>query len=586
MSNKKALNQYYFSVRISIISAAVIVAVGLLFSADFAKADYYNQGILKSTNVLSGATVSAISGFSVTSSMGATASTSAQFSQDRVNFYDSSGVEGAWDSCSDGTTNIDISGLGWSGGILFYKLKLETSDAPTTPTVTNIQVDYTGTEVPAPSGNDYYSKGTLVSENILSGAEVSAINSFIATSSIPGGASVSVQFSQDKVNFYSSSGVKWAWDSCSDGTTNIDLSGLGWSGALFYKFKLETIDNEQTPSITEIQVDYDGTEVPAPSGNSYPPEGFLVSTNLLDGMKINFNGTEKFGYNITFLPSGTAVYAQFSQDSVNWYSSTSTKWAWDILSAGNHLERLNALDLSGLGWSGDNFYYKLKFTTIDSRQTPIIDEINLLRKSTVVNAPLTNKFTDGLVGYWSFDGQDMDWASSTAEALDRSGNSNNGDVKNGATPAIGKVGQGLEFDGTDDYVDCGDVYNGIKTISFWIKAGSLTEKIIDLNGTANIEVINGTITANNFSPTVYVDGVLASTIDTDWHYIIIATSTGINASAVDIGRIGAGYFGGILDEVRIYNYALSADEILKHYRVWSRTMKIDPTKPYKTIIKQ
>ncbi|MFH0923532.1 MAG: LamG-like jellyroll fold domain-containing protein, partial [Candidatus Falkowbacteria bacterium] len=193
------------------------------------------------------------------------------------------------------------------------------------------------------------------------------------------------------------------------------------------------------------------------------------------------------------------------------------------------------------------------------------------------NSPITSYLTGGLAGQWTFNGPDMDWASTTAEALDRSGNSNNGNVI-GATAVIGKVGQGLEFDGSDDYINCGNVYDGIKTVSFWIKADSITEKIIDLNGTVDIEVVGGTITANNFSQTIYVDGSLGSTIDAEWHYISIATSTGINAGAVDIGRIGADYFDGILDEVRFYDYALSADEILKHYRVWSRTMKIDPAK--------
>ncbi|MBA3046999.1 LamG domain-containing protein [Patescibacteria group bacterium] len=425
---------------------------------------------------------------------------------------------------------------------------------------------------------DYYNEGILKSTNVLSGASVTAINSFTVTSSMAATASTSAQFSQDRVNFYSSAGVKGEWDSCSDGATEIDLSGLGWSGELlFYKLKLETSDASTTPSVADIQVDYDGTEVPADSGIRYHNEGFLVSEDLLAGLSGNLNGSEKFGYNITSLPAGSAVHAQFSQDGENWYNSSGTKWGWDTLSVGSHLEKASALGLSGLGWSGDNFYYKLKFTSIDGEQTPAVSEISLLKSATQINAPITNKSSGGLVGDWTFNGPDMDWASTTAEALDRSGEANNGNVI-GAKAAIGISGQGLEFDGADDYIDCGNVYNGIKTISFWIKADSITEKIIDLNGTADIEVVGGTITANNFSQTIYVDGSLGSTIDAEWHYISIATSTGINAGAVDIGRIGADYFDGILDEVRFYDYALSADEILKHYRVWSRTMKIDPAK--------
>ncbi len=47
-----------------------------------------------------------------------------------------------------------------------------------------------------------------------------------------------------------------------------------------------------------------------------------------------------------------------------------------------------------------------------------------------------------LVGWWSGDG----------DALDRSGSSNNGSLQNGTGFAIGKVGQSLNFDGIDDYL--------------------------------------------------------------------------------------------------------------------------------------
>jgi len=198
-------------------------------------------------------------------------------------------------------------------------------------------------------------------------------------------------------------------------------------------------------------------------------------------------------------------------------------------------------------------------------------------------------YAGNLAAYWSFDGPDMDWASITAEALDTSGNSRNGNVV-GAKAAIGQSGQGMEFDGIDDYVDAGNVYDGVKTIAFWIKAddtddttyfdgkldeiyfysqalnvdqiGQLyrvgarrtiignysssgnefssarpTSKIFDLNGTANIEVSSGTITANGFtSPTIYVDGSATSTIDDEWRFVAITTDTGINASAVNLGK--------------------------------------------------
>jgi len=69
----------------------------------------------------------------------------------------------------------------------------------------------------------------------------------------------------------------------------------------------------------------------------------------------------------------------------------------------------------------------------------------------------------------------MDW-SATNEALDRSGQGNGGNVTNfylgGVT--IGKIGQALDFDGNDNYVDLGDASSmdlpGNMSIFAWIKA--------------------------------------------------------------------------------------------------------------------
>jgi uncharacterized protein (TIGR02145 family) len=211
-----------------------------------------------------------------------------------------------------------------------------------------------------------------------------------------------------------------------------------------------------------------------------------------------------------------------------------------------------------------------------------------------LNTPITEWYTTGLVGHWTFNGPDMDWGSSTAEALDQSGQDNHGDVTNmdmKKSVTGGVVGQAMEFDGVDDYVNAGNVYDGVKTVAFWVKtdsvddttyfngmldevrfynralnAGEITKlykvgartmqiggysaspissarpsaRIIDLNSTANIEVATGTITANNFiDPTIYVDGSAASTIDSDWRFVAITTNTGIDASAVDIGKVAS-----------------------------------------------
>jgi len=122
------------------------------------------------------------------------------------------------------------------------------------------------------------------------------------------------------------------------------------------------------------------------------------------------------------------------------------------------------------------------------------------------------------------------------------------------------------FDGLDDWIDVGAITPKIKSISFWCKPDSIsvTEEIIDLNGTQYIKATNGTLSAEGFtSPMIYVNGLSSNTITTDWQLITITTETAINASDVDIGRLeGSTYFAGKLSEIKFYNRVLSSKEAI------------------------
>src|SRR3990167_1021730 len=67
--------------------------------------------------------------------------------------------------------------------------------------------------------------------------------------------------------------------------------------------------------------------------------------------------------------------------------------------------------------------------------------VNQLRLASAIN--------DGLVGYWSFDGSDMNWGNSSVEATDVSGQGRNGDVTNFGQSSVvaGIAGQALRFAG-------------------------------------------------------------------------------------------------------------------------------------------
>jgi len=201
-----------------------------------------------------------------------------------------------------------------------------------------------------------------------------------------------------------------------------------------------------------------------------------------------------------------------------------------------------------------------------------------------------------LVGYWKFD------EGSGTTANDSSGYGNNGTLYNGPTWTSGEVGGALSFDGVDDYMDCGvaDWFNSLLnvTISLWVKPGSTQLQYADIlsahgwgymveqAGTTNnlfyFSYWNGSVWQGNNIQTQLTAGV--------WqHFVVQKDGTTIrhfvNGVKTAEGSVsgnpvysfgtklmisrwsgsGGRYFNGLIDEVRIYNRALSAAEIKALY---------------------
>ncbi len=214
---------------------------------------------------------------------------------------------------------------------------------------------------------------------------------------------------------------------------------------------------------------------------------------------------------------------------------------------------------------------------------------------------------NGLVGHWTFDGPKMAWGSTTAEVLDSSGNRNNGDGS-GVTPssvAIGKIGQAVTFDGVDDYVSAADSTsfdtiqtNNIVSTALWVKtsqagaddwfiaqydgSGSSEDYVFGINtatlGTflrdiggwtsSGVNISDGkwhhvTSVFNGSNIKQYVDGVERSSTN-------VTVSMGSSAASWQIGfdpeLAGSGMVGQI-DDMRIYNRALSAAEVKRLYEL-------------------
>jgi hypothetical protein len=210
--------------------------------------------------------------------------------------------------------------------------------------------------------------------------------------------------------------------------------------------------------------------------------------------------------------------------------------------------------------------------------------------ATTANPTIKTVSRNGLVGYWSLDD------GTSTQATDFSGNGNTGTLTNGPTWVQGKRGKAVSFDGTDDYLDLGTPSasafgTGDFTLSLWAKTS--TSNFLTLMGSFN----NGPwylSVGDGSAPGVlqFYDGnYIKSTItwnDGAWHLLTVKRSSGnlylyidgvsaaspvassVNyaAAATRIGAIPNGYyFNGSIDEVRIYNRALSAEEIQLLYTI-------------------
>jgi len=198
-----------------------------------------------------------------------------------------------------------------------------------------------------------------------------------------------------------------------------------------------------------------------------------------------------------------------------------------------------------------------------------------------------------LVGYWKFD------EGSGNTAYDLSNYTNDGTINGDPKWVAGKIGAALEFDGSDDYVDCGNDpslnINDSITVAAWLKTTSTAHGYFVSKGTAWDETGHYAIGQEYNVPmtfqfeiagsggTIELDSNVAVN-DDEWHYIVGTyddsvirvyidgveenSGTGTNrltdstVGGLTIGQRGGNIISGTIDEVRIYNRALTESEIL------------------------
>jgi len=251
----------------------------------------------------------------------------------------------------------------------------------------------------------------------------------------------------------------------------------------------------------------------------------------------------------------------------------------------------------------------------------------------IIGAPKYAGLSQGLVGFWSFNGPDMN----ATKALDTSGQGNHGTFTNmdlNKSIVRGKLGQALNFDGVDDYVtgSATAIANATQfTVAMWVyrtKTGSTygyfstlgadgsvngpfidggfqidgdgwfgTERfrfIVDCDG-GDIHVRNQSLVPLNTWTHIAVawDGVCSAS-NVLFYFngaqesatVLSGTAGGSYTAASGAfkiaRRVSASNFGGLIDDVRIYNRALTGDEIKRLYKIGA-TLKLGVSKANDTL---
>ncbi|HUU18755.1 MAG TPA: LamG domain-containing protein [Sedimentisphaerales bacterium] len=212
----------------------------------------------------------------------------------------------------------------------------------------------------------------------------------------------------------------------------------------------------------------------------------------------------------------------------------------------------------------------------------------------VLGLTLTNSASAELVGWWKLD----DGSGTTA--LDSSGKGNDGTLQGDPQWVEGQLGGALEFDGSGDYVDCGnaaslDIYGADAqvTIALWVNTPNVSQVHGSLVtkgewGEGYSLLIKGEprkLWAADSDTTLSADPLT----NNEWYHVAVTTdgatgevkfyingqlsgvrkknTTGIEQTDIPISiareQYGAGrwYFNGTIDDVRIYNRILTQERI-------------------------
>ena len=199
-----------------------------------------------------------------------------------------------------------------------------------------------------------------------------------------------------------------------------------------------------------------------------------------------------------------------------------------------------------------------------------------------------NEFTPGLVAYYRLNGNAADTVGSV-----------NGTINGGVTPAnnrFGIAGNSCNFNAVNGFIDISANTNtpasGSVSVSVWINYNASSANLNWFKkGTSNgygLFVLNNTVyvitwgvinwntgvtlipntwfhitfTFDGTTQRIYKNGILAASVNAGYGYASGFAAIGYNAQCSECG-----YFNGLIDELKVFNIALSASQVLQQYNL-------------------
>jgi hypothetical protein len=341
-------------------------------------------------------------------------------------------------------------------------------------------------------------------------------------------------------------------------------------------------------------------------------------TNVLSFWINNYAGAGNAGVVIP-LSTWSFVVGTYDGSNVKFYlngvlASTSPAFTAAMVSSTNVVQVG-----TGASVSGSNTVGKIDETRVYSRALTGVQILALYNQTKITHVDVSSPtpLSSGLIGYWPLDGSSINWA--TGSTTDMSGNGNFGTLISGfstsSSPTVGKIGQALKFNSSTLFkTQAGTQWNlNDLTTSAWvyIVAGQNTtyNRIISHDnfgesGTRYTytlrEAYAGATDKPQFATYDSIFAPVASSptaLTTGWHFLagvrvthstiklyvdgVLAASNvdsttgtlGTIPTNIALGSLSNGsttlneVFRGTIDDARIYNRALSAQEIAQLYKL-------------------